>query len=229
MGIENDNKIGYQQIYKGFWKCRDFELAHFWQRAIFLSAFLLSCYAGYGSIVAQCATAEKVRLPFALINVMLTSVCIIGLILSCLWIMMAKGSKAWYEHYEAAINAFVDRYEKDGAFEGDLSQIAGFRIGNIEDFKGADISSWLWSAKAGSFSVSKINIAIGHLSFFIWGGLIMLHVSIAQQEFNTFREACDYLCSLITPMNLLSAVVSAILLFWIYSKMTLKSSYFDNK
>lgn len=229
MGKENDNKIGYHQIYEGFWKCRDFELAHFWQRAIFLSAFLLSCYAGYGSIVVQCATAEKVRLPFALINVMLTSVCVIGLILSCLWIMMAKGSKAWYEHYEAAINTFVAHYEKDGVFEGDLAQIAGFRIGDTENFEGVDISSWLWSAKAGSFSVSKINIAIGHLSFFTWSGLIMLHVSIAQHEFDTFRETCDYLCSHITPMNLLSAVVSAILLFWVYSRMTLKSSYFGNK
>lgn len=229
MEKESNNKIGYHQIYKGFWRCRDFELAHFWQRAIFLSAFLLSCYAGYGSIVVECAMAEKVRLPFVLINVMLISVCVIGLILSCLWVMMAKGSKAWYEHYEAAINTFVARYEDQGVFEGDVSQIAGFRIGDIEDFEGVDVSSWLWNTKAGSFSVSKINIAIGHLSFFIWSGLTLLHVYIAQHEFKTSREAYDWLSSLLTPINMLVSVVCVMLLFWLYSKMFLKSSYFGDK
>jgi len=31
--------------------------------------------------------------------------CFIGVIFSCLWIMMGKGSKAWYEIYENAITA----------------------------------------------------------------------------------------------------------------------------
>ena len=112
--------ITYSEIYKGLWKCRDFELAHYWQRAVFLTAFLLACYAGYGTLIIQCSMAETMQLPFRIVNGIAFGICIVGILLSFLWIMMAKGSKAWYETYEAAISAFVERYKRDSnAFEGD--------------------------------------------------------------------------------------------------------------
>lgn len=232
MGGSPAEKIGYKEIYKGFWKCRDFELAHFWQRAIFLSAFLLACYAGYGSFIIHCATAETLRLSFAVINDIAVVVCVVGLVLSLMWIMMAKGSKAWYEHYEAAINAFVDRYAGRNVFEGDLAEMAGFEVGNTEEYndnKIEEVSSWLWNARAGSFSVSKINIAIGHLSALLWGGLLLMHIAFAQRGFATLDDASVFLQSFITPRLLIAAVSGILLLFWVYSKMHLKSSYFGDK
>ena len=233
MGGEKNSaeKIGYKEIYKGFWECRDFELAHFWQRAIFLSAFLLACYAGYGSFIIHCATAEKLRVPFPVINVIAVIVCLVGFILSLMWIMMAKGSKAWYEHYEAAINAFVGRYAGRNVFENDLAEMAGFEVGNTEEYndKVEEVSSWLWNARAGSFSVSKINIAIGHLSALLWCGLMLTHIVLAKKGFCTVDEAGSFLQSLITPKLLIVAVSSVLLLLWVYAKMHLKSSYFGDK
>ena len=232
MGGSPAEKIGCKEIYKGFWKCRDFELAHFWQRAIFLSAFLLACYAGYGSFIVHCATTETLRLSFAVINDIAVVVCVVGLVLSLMWIMMAKGSKAWYEHYEAAINAFVDRYAGRNVFEGDLAEMAGFEVGNTEEYndnKIEEVSSWLWNARAGSFSVSKINIAIGHLSALLWGGLLLMHIAFAQRGVATLDDASVFLQSFITPRLLIAAVSSILLLFWVYSKMHLKSSYFGDK
>ncbi len=45
---------------------------------------------------------EKASL-FAYANLLAFSIGVIGIIFSCLWIMMGKGSKAWYERYENAI------------------------------------------------------------------------------------------------------------------------------
>ena len=37
-----EDKIDERAVYDRLWKCRDFEIDHVWQRAVFLSAFLLA-------------------------------------------------------------------------------------------------------------------------------------------------------------------------------------------
>lgn len=39
-----EDKISIKEIHETFWRCRDFELSHLWQRSIFLSAFLILCF-----------------------------------------------------------------------------------------------------------------------------------------------------------------------------------------
>ncbi|MBP5511253.1 MAG: hypothetical protein J6Z49_10075 [Kiritimatiellae bacterium] len=220
-----DGMITYADIYKGLWKCRDFELSHVWQRSIFLTAFLLACYAGYGSLIVQCATTEKSCLPFWMINGMAFGIGVIGLLLSLLWIMMAKGSKAWYEIYENAIGNVVERYEKkEGVFEGDAAKDAGFRIPWRDDFKKQEYSDWLWNSLGGRYSVSKINIAIGQLSAAVWSVLIILHIILAKHNVNSKSDLEFMRAFVANSPSLMAAVVLVLLLFWVYVRLAVKSS-----
>ena len=220
--------ITYSEIYKGLWKCRDFELAHYWQRAVFLTAFLLACYAGYGTLIIQCSMAETMQLPFRIVNGIAFGICIVGILLSFLWIMMAKGSKAWYETYEAAISAFVERYKRDSnAFEGDLNKVAGFNIRSVKEFEQPELSDWLWNSTGGRYSVSRINVAIGHLSALIWMGLALLHVGIIKSGISSFDELDNFLGLFSKCYLMYACCIIVLLLFWVYVKLIVKSSHLD--
>ena len=91
---------------------------------------------------------------------------LVGMLLSQLWIMMAKGSKAWYEVYEHAIyeiehnpnyanEVVISKMPEDGVIHGEV-------MGNEKP------NDSLLSTKAGAYSPSKINIVIGQLSFMIF-------------------------------------------------------------
>ncbi|MBE6382757.1 MAG: hypothetical protein E7049_07075 [Lentisphaerae bacterium] len=223
-----EGTVGYSDIYKGLWKCRDFELAHYWQRSVFLTAFLLACYAGYGALIAQCATAETVKLPIGIVNGIAFGICVVGIILSLLWIMMAKGSKAWYEIYEAAISAFVDRYAKTReAFAEDLANVAGFYIRDVGEFEQPKKSDWLWNSVGGRYSVSRINVALGHLSVVIWFGLAIVHISIAGANVTSMAELQSRCRLCADPALMCAAGIVALLLFWVYARLVLKSTHLN--
>lgn len=48
-----EEKISIKEIHETLWRCRDFELSHLWQRSIFLSAFLILCFTGYGGVLVS--------------------------------------------------------------------------------------------------------------------------------------------------------------------------------
>ena len=219
--------ITYSDFYKNLWKCRDFELEHYWQRAIFLTAFMLACYAGYGTLIVQCVTSESLRLPFLVVNGIAFAMCIVGILLSLLWIMMAKGSKSWYEDYEAAINAFVKRYRETDAFEGDLGEIAGFNIRWCSDFQKPPRSDWLWSSSGGKYSVSRINVAIGHLSTVIWMLLAILHIGVVRSGISSFSELGNLYGFFSNPSHMCVCAIFTLLLFWVYVRLTVKSSHIE--
>ncbi len=217
--------ISSSDIYKGLWKCRDFEISHVWQRAVFLSAFLLACYAGYGSAVVSFCTSEDLRVPFPIANAMLFAVALVGLLLSMVWIMMAKGSKAWYEHYEAAIDAF----EKNcGAEFGCVMRVKRADEEN-SGFECPSTSSWLWNTKGGAYSVAKINVVIGHVSTLIWLSLLMSHVFLAREEYSTWNAAKRVLCEIVNVRFLAVIACSVLLLFWFYSLTQIKSSFLKDR
>ena len=222
---KNYEKIALADIYKGFWKCRDFELSHYWQRAVFLTAFLMACYAGYGAFILSCITAEKLNIGFTIINGVALAISLVGLILSMLWLMMAKGSKTWYERYESAISAFVDKYcENKKVFSEDAGKIAGFRCKHMNTFDEERISDWLWRPCGGTYYVSRINIALGHLSVLIWTCLIVAHLCVAKLRIKTMDKIDECFLFLNWPNFLLAIVVISLLLFWLYSSQQLKSS-----
>lgn len=220
-----EKKITLAEIYRGFWECRNFELKHYWQRAIFLTAFLTGCYAVYGSFVISCITSDKgVKCGFVVANGIALGISLVGLILSLLWIMMAKGSKTWYERYESAITAFVDRYgENNEVFENDTGKIAGFSCVHMNTFNEEPISDWLWRPCGGTYSVSKINVALGHLSVIIWSVLLFGHILIVKSRVKTIRELENVFHISSAYTICVAVVVGALLLFWVYTSLALKS------
>lgn len=217
------DKIGNLEIYKTLWKCRDFEIDHVWQRAVFLSAFLLACYAGYGGLIMGLATAETVSISFPVANLIAFCVACVGLVLSLVWIMMAKGSKAWYEHYERAIKAF-EKFQ-DTSFERDALFCRTMGIHKEFGFETPPTSSWLWNTKGGAYSVAKINIVIGHISTVIWGILIVIHLIIANKGIKKASEVMDFIVSECNAERMTFMLVIMLLAFWLYSHISIRSTF----
>ena len=167
--MEKKDKISPKDIYTSLWRCRDFELSHLWQRSIFLTAFLVMCFTGYGSvIIGLCKEYDNTNSIFSFyaLNIIAIIITLLGIILSILWIMMGKGSKAWYEKYENAIyeiernekysqSLVVNDMDKDHVMHGSLPSPNA-------------ISDKLFNTNAGRYSVSKINIIIGQISMLLW-------------------------------------------------------------
>ena len=218
-------QISISTVYETLWKCRDFEIDHVWQRAVFLSAFLLACFAGYGSVVVGFATAEKVTIPLQMINTLLLGIAMVGLILSLIWIMMAKGSKAWYEHYERAIAAFEQRI---GLFEVD-SFVGVLNAHKMIGFEIPPTSSWIWNTKGGAYSVAKINIVIGHVSSLVWLGLIVVHLVISARQCQTRFDVLTSFTWLYDVRFLSFGAILSLLLFWLYTSCSIKSTFLREK
>lgn len=164
--------IDLASIYKGFWKCRDLEIQMLWTRLTLLGGLIALTYTGYGVLLIN--EFEHCR-NWQVFNLLGVGACCFGIVFSVLWTITAKGSKFWYEYYEKVIEHF-QRTNED-LFEKDAN---GDRILSYLDFKNEkidrpDVNNSLWSAKCGTFSVSKIPIALGQVSMLAWGALIVLH------------------------------------------------------
>lgn len=216
--------IGKREIYSTLWKCRDFEIDHVWQRAVFLSVFLLACYGGYGGLVIGVTCAEKIHLPGQLVNFLAFLLAFIGLIFSLVWIMMAKGSKAWYEHYENAIYAFEQQISVE-----DDSQVGVLSIHNLKGFTIPETSSWLWNTKGGAYSVAKINIVIGHISAVIWTILLAAHLYLGSRNVVSYAKLDELVGKIPWGKAMSLIVVAGLLAFWIYTLVSIKSSFLKEK
>jgi len=173
--MEEKNKISPKDIYASLWRCRDFELSHLWQRSIFLTAFLVMCYTGYGAVFIElCKGYESMSsmISFCMLNIIAITLTLLGLVLSILWIMMGKGSKAWYEKYEIAIYN-IERNEKYSqslvAKDMDKDKVIHGSLPSPDK-----LSDDLFNTNAGCYSVSKINIMIGQISMFVWSLLYFI-------------------------------------------------------
>ncbi len=151
------------------WKCRDFELTHFWQRSVFLGTFLVVIYGGYGALVK--IGLEKI---FTMeIHGIALGIALVGSIFSIMWIMMAKGSKFWYEMYEKKIYAFEEQYtpnymsmDDDCDEKNEIPQSI-FLFGN---------------AHAHRFSLTKLTIIMGQVSAGIFYVLMNVHTILLFKE-----------------------------------------------
>jgi hypothetical protein len=167
-------KIERRSIYEGFWRCRDLEIQMLWTRLTLLGAFMALTYTGYGVFLMKIGD----KMPnWNVFNLLAVGIGCFGLLFSTLWILMAKGSKAWFEQYEAVLKYFqkenADLFEKSD--DGDL-------ILSYLDFKNPKIQaerepidSSLFTQRAGRFSVSKIPIVMGQVSLVGWGCIVVIH------------------------------------------------------
>lgn len=176
-----NSEITTKDIRDSLWRCRDFELSHLWQRSIFLTTILVLCFTGYGVVTIKLFdNVEYVVSPSAyILNNIALVLCLVNIIFSSLWIMMAKGSKAWYERYEHAIDAFeCDESLVNGeVLNSGINKlpIGGFQYQLLKGYNATDINDCIFKCQGGAYSPSKINIAIGQISFVIWCAAFIIH------------------------------------------------------
>ena len=181
------DKMTLKDIYKEMFHCRDFELQHLWQRSVFLGAFLIAIGSSYGKFINEyfiCIKNVEIE-NIVRIHLFGLSLTFIGLVFSILWIMMAKGSKYWYERYEDSINAFYESGVREHLFENDiLTEIEGDKIPCANKLRTGNVSDCLIFTKGGKYSVSKINIFIGQFACLIWMICLSIHLSFVMQLMN---------------------------------------------
>ena len=169
-----------EKVYKELWKGREFELTHLWQRSLFLVTFMVAIATAYGTVLLKIAFPDSTDGDICINTSCLQHKIFIGLtclgsMFSMLYTMMAKGSKYWYERYEAGIQYFTTgSYAKK--MKSDDSEIPCH--GNLPKLDKDKISDNPLSPLAGRYSVSKVNISIGIISLLIWGFLTMVHVTM---------------------------------------------------
>lgn len=193
--MSNRNKIDVLDVHQTIWRCRDFELTYLWQRSIFLTAFLVLCFTGYGFLLFEMIKEPTCKWPLSIVandntltnevlNVVAIGLSLIGFLFSSLWIKMAKGSKAWYERYERAIYAI----ETDKKFIRHRAMpIGAFQYIYLDNFEPDSVDNRLYKMDGGAFSPSKINIAIGQISMLIWILLFIIHCCILSVLYYDFK------------------------------------------
>lgn len=198
-----NSRVTTKDIWDTLWRCRDFELSHLWQRSIFLNTLLVLCFTGYGVAVMSLieTLSKKVDANDSLtsaytINNIIMVICLVSILFSCFCIMMAKGSKAWYEKYENAISAFEDNsdymsnpvlYSGEKIDENEVNKeakIGSFQYRNIKGYEPITIKDNIFSCKAGAYSPSRINIAIGQVSLVLWSIAFVIHQIL---NYNSFQ------------------------------------------
>lgn len=185
------------ELRKDFYKLRSFEISNLWQRSIFLSAIIVLLFTGYGCLVLEIVREGAKVLLISEISCVIS---IIGFGFSIIWIMMAKGSKAWYEVYERKINLIEKELDIDKKY---LMKTAECKSGSLD--------SNLRSKLAGTYSVSKLNILIGQILAKIWFLAIVIHSFVIL--FNIDEQDC-----IVNVFHVLFVVFIIVLVIYIFFK-----------
>lgn len=160
--MKQKEQISLKEIRENYYHMRDFEISNLWQRSIFLSALLVLFFTFYGCIVSELVNNNDNKL---ILSEICCAIALAGIIFSIIWIMMAKGSKAWYEVYERCICEIEE--------EKELNIPKKYRMG--AECSPWEIDSNLFTKKAGKHSVSKLNIMIGLFLLIIWFLILFIH------------------------------------------------------
>lgn len=160
--MSEDDKLAYERL----WKNRDLEIQLLWNRLTLLGAMMALTYTGYGVLVIK--MFEESAMNWNSWNLVSIAACFFGAIFSSLWIATAKGSKRWYEIYEAAIEWFQNEHNF-------VVKYSDLNRPEIADLRAAE-DSQLHSQVAGRFSVSRVPIVLGQVSLYGWFTLSFIHL-----------------------------------------------------
>lgn len=208
---EDADKITPLHIYESLWRCRDFEISHLWQRSIFLTAFLVLVYTGYGFVLMKICdlltimerNSTSFQTGFRYLNIIGFMIALIGIFLSCLWVMMGKGSKTWYERYEDALTQ-IERDKDYVTTEVLVMNQRKCMHGALPEPEHMD--NCLLSTNGGKFSPSRINICIGQLSLIVFTLAFlgqMMFYGIIVWDFKT----CFYCESIVFRLSIVFVVL----------------------
>lgn len=163
MPTSNNNEVTLKEIRETYYSLRNFEISNLWQRSVFLSAILVLFYSGYGYLVSKFLD-EEAKTPL-LLHELCCAIALLAIVFSIIWIMMAKGSKAWYEVYEKKICGIEEQME--------LNIPEEFRMGSrCQPWK---LDESLITHHSGRYSVSKLNILIGQVLLLNWFLVLVIH------------------------------------------------------
>lgn len=165
-----------KSVYSCLWKCRDLEISTLWTRLTLLGAFMGLTYAGYGALILKGLDGIK---NWEVFNLAAIGASAFGFLFSILWTTTAKGSKAWFERYEAMLAYFQKTYREHGLFESvpDEELILSYLDFDRRCIRRhlQPVDSNLLSQHAGAYSVSKIPIAMGQVSMLAWCVIGLAH------------------------------------------------------
>ena len=188
---EKPEKLELIDFYRELQDGRKLELQNLWQRSIMLMTFFVIFFTAYFVFIGNVISADKEILnKYRLVlNGALLFISVCGMIISILYILMGKGSKLWYEKYEASISWVIEgslmysdevkladkhaewECEYDKSKWPDYFPRHGF-LREISD----NTNDSIFSSKSGEYSVSKVNIAIGLFGFFFWEAIALTHL-----------------------------------------------------
>ena len=197
-------KVSHKELRETFYRLRNFEISNLWQRSIFLSALLVLFFPAYGVLVSKLLESTDKHIIYHEICCAL-ALCVV--IFSIIWIMMAKGSKAWFEVYEKKICKIED--EEDLEIKEEYSML---NMGKVP----WSLDSNLLSGKAGCYSVSKLNILIGQILFILWIIIFIIHYIGIIISFLNMHNCCVLHTVILTllPISAILVIVTASKNMW---------------
>lgn len=215
MPNENSNEVSLKELRKGFYKYRSFEIFNLWQRSLILTAFSILCFTAYGFLVSGLLNADSPT-KLLVMNEIACGAALFGLSFAVLWIMMAKGSKAWYEVYERYI-CDIEMEERNG-----VEIPEHYRLGAL--CEPWELDSNLFSKKAGRYSPSRLNIMTGMLLFIMWITIFAFHYAASIVYFLKADAVCwvQLPVLLFIPVVLLTILITAIRNTWGRSRSLVK-------
>lgn len=124
--------------YEKAWDARKFEIELYWKRAAYFWAFIATTFVGYFALV----NSENYKSDDRFHHAEVYFVICIGFVLSCAWLFINRGSKAWQRHWEIHVDLLEDEV-----------------VGPL--YKTVNASK--------TFSVSKINEIVSFVFICVWG------------------------------------------------------------
>lgn len=188
--FQTSQPISLKEIRKELYELRKFEIQNLWQRSIFLAAFIAILLTGYGHLIDKLLSEPDNWLTHSQsqslsIHIICCFLSLLGAIFSVIWVMMAKGSKAWYEIHERKIHEI----------EKELYIPETYRMKPGAPW---DLDDSLLSNEAGCYSVSRINILLGQVLLIFWKLAFYGHFILAILAYATSYQAD---CNSTLPSN----------------------------
>lgn len=196
--------------YKILYKSYADEIRNLWQRSIFLGAFMTLAWGGYGAL--QLKAIEKYPQNYYVYSFALLGVCLVIIVLSLLWVAMAKGSKFVQEAHEKHIKNLVEK-------DTDLQKLKGIYC-DLRDYEYLSESKNLFSFGVLTpfrYSPSKINIALGWFSVYLAGVLMTIHILIPL--FASVKLLCNLPIATLIVIAIMCAIVEIVLILYVFHKM----------
>ena len=151
----------------------DTELQLFWQRSVFVSAFLVLILTGYGALLIRIVESKDIKtvvdlLSNTLLNSLASVLCTVGIIMSYIWFRIARGSKGTYQAVEGKI--YSSKYQISETLQ------------KYMDRKDLWLNSEFYSSEdsfnfdQGPYSPTKLNIILIFFFMVLFSVLLFVHL-----------------------------------------------------